>query len=157
AELLPPDRPLPDVIDHYIDAKLKQAAVQPAPLADDATIVRRLFLDLIGRIPTMAEAQAYVGSKDPSKRAELIGRLLASPEYVCHAANEFDVLLRGVDSTGPSVRPYLLATLAENRPWDQMFRELLGVQPAQLQPEQFILQRLKDSDMLTRDVSSVFF
>src|SRR5262245_36997699 len=128
ADLLPPDRLLPEVIDHYIDAKLKQAAVQPAPPADDATMVRRLSLDLIGRIPTMAEAQAYIVSKDPSKRAELVGRLLASPEYVRHAATEFDVLLRGVDSAGPSVRPYLLTALAENRPWDQMFRELLGVQ-----------------------------
>src|SRR6266498_901651 len=51
-ELLPADRPIPAAIDHYIDALLKQDGVTPARQADDATLVRRLTLDLVGRIPT---------------------------------------------------------------------------------------------------------
>src|SRR4051812_36801309 len=93
-DLLPPDRPIPEVIDHYIGLKLKQATVTPAPQTDDATLVRRLTLDLAGRIPTPAEVRAYLDSKDSEKRAKLIDRLMASPDYVRHSATEFDTLLR---------------------------------------------------------------
>ncbi len=61
ADLLPPDRPIAEVVDHYIDATLARERVKPAPRADDATLVRRLTLDLAGRIPTAAEARAFVG------------------------------------------------------------------------------------------------
>ena len=52
AELMPPDRPIEEVVDHYVDAGLVAAGAKAAPEADDATIVRRLTLDLLGRIPT---------------------------------------------------------------------------------------------------------
>lgn len=157
ADLLPADRPIAEVIDHYVSAKLKEAGVTPAPPADEATIVRRLTLDLAGRIPTPAEVQAYLQSQDPQKRAQLIEQLMASPWYVRHAAIEFNTMLRGPDLTGPDLRPYLLAAFKENRPWDQMFREMMGVAEAAHKPEAFVLQRLKDPDVLTRDVSSLFF
>jgi hypothetical protein len=155
--LLPADRPIAEVIDHYIDARLKQAKIDPAQSADDRTLARRLYLDLAGRIPTAAEARAYAQSTDTDKRAKLIDTLLSSPDYVRHNSNEFDELLRCDNPDAPSVRPYLLVAFRENRPWDRMFRELLGVTPDPTKPEQFVLKRLKDTDMLARDVSSVFF
>src|SRR4051812_41560234 len=79
ADLLPTDRPIPEVIDHYVDAKLKAAGVAQAPQADDYTLVRRLTLDLVGRIPTATESKAYVESADPQKREKLVERLMASP------------------------------------------------------------------------------
>src|SRR5262249_10135476 len=67
-------------------------------------------------------------------------------------------LLAGDTEKAPSVRPYLLAAIKENRRWDRMFRELLGVQPASAgRPETFVLGRVKEPDDLTRDVSSIFF
>jgi hypothetical protein len=155
--LLPADRPMPDVIDSYIDAKLQQAKVRPAPPADEHTLVRRLYLDLAGRIPTAEEARAYARATNPDKRAKLIDALMASPEYVRHNATEFNQLLRAGNPDAASVRPYLLSAFHDKRPWDRMFRELLGVAPAPDRPEQFVLKRLKDTDMLARDVSSVFF
>jgi Protein of unknown function (DUF1549)/Protein of unknown function (DUF1553) len=156
-ELLPADRLIPEVIDHYVELKLKQAGITPAPQADDSTFLRRLTLDLAGRIPTSAEAKAYVESKDPDKRAKLLERLMASPEYVRHAATEFDTLLRANNDQAQSLRPYLLVALKENRPWDRMFRELMGVEPDPNRPDQFVLSRLGDLDRLTRDVSGTFF
>jgi hypothetical protein len=155
--LLPSDRPMAAVIDHYIDARLHQAKVQPAPPTDDHTVVRRLYLDLAGRIPTADEARAYAQSSDADKRARLIDALLRSPEYIRHNASEFDQLLRCDNPDAPSVRPYLLVAFRENRPWDRMFAELLGVSPDPARPEQFVVKRLKDTDMLARDVSSIFF
>ena len=161
ADLLPADRPIAEVIDHYTDEKLKAAGVTPAPQADDATIVRRLMLDLTGRIPTAAEAQQYVASTDPQKRSQLVDSLIASPWFVRHSATQYNLMLRGIDGNGPDQRAYLLAALGENRPWNRMVRELLGGLPGDaadpLGPEQFVLKRLNDQDLLTRDVSSMFF
>jgi len=155
-DLLPPDRPIGEVIDHYIDAKLVQAKFKPAPPASDTTVVRRLYLDLIGRIPAAVEAKLV--SKQSFGKDQLIATLLSSPGFARHNANEFDVLLRNSNTDAPSVRPYLLESFQENRPWDVMFRDLIGATetPSNTKPEVFVLKRLKDADALTRDVSSVF-
>src|SRR6266542_2972729 len=81
-DLLPPDKPIPEVIDHYIKAALQQENVSPAPLADDARYLRRVMLDLVGRIPTVDELKTYTSSKDPNKKVLLVDRLLATPAFV---------------------------------------------------------------------------
>jgi hypothetical protein len=158
-ERLPADRPMPDVIDHHVDQQLQKAKVIPVPQADDATLVRRLYLDLAGRIPTPTETREYIESTDPRKRDKLVAELVAAPEFIRHNANEFDAFLRNDNGDGGSVRTYLLAAFKENRSWDRMFRDLLGATetPHPAKPEQYVLRRLKDRDALTRDVSSVFF
>ncbi|MSR55846.1 MAG: DUF1553 domain-containing protein [Gemmataceae bacterium] len=158
-ELLPANRPMGEVIDHYIDVKLKKAKLAPAPPADDATFVRRLYLDLAGRIPTVVETQTFISSKDPQKQQKLINELALYPEFIRHNATEFDVFLRNENPDGGSVRSYLLAAFQENRPWDLMFRDLVGAgeKVHTAKPEQYVLKRLKDRDVLARDVSSVFF
>ncbi len=158
-DLLPANKPFGEVIDHYINAKLKKAKIAPAPQANDATLVRRLYLDLAGRIPSPAEAQAFINSKDPQKRLKLIEELAATPEFLQHNATEFDIFLRNENPESISVRSYLLTAFKANQPWDQTFRDLIGASekshPAK--PEQYVLKRLKDRDVLARDVSSVFF
>ena len=89
-DLLPPDRAIAEVVDHYIDGALRKAAIKPATTADDATLIRRLTLDLAGRIPTAAESRAFIGSTDPDKRVRLVDRLMASPGFVRHQATELD-------------------------------------------------------------------
>ncbi len=152
-DLLPADRPIGAAIDHYLDARLRKANVEPAPQAPDATLVRRLYLDLAGRIPTSAEA------RNPLAKTKLIESLLAAPEFARHNAKEFDVMLRNDNPDAGALRPYLLQAFKENRPWDAMFRDLLGASASAdaTKPESFVLKRLKDPDALARDVSSVFF
>src|SRR4051794_23884268 len=87
-DLLPAEYPIEEAVDHYLDAGLKEAGVSPVAPADDAELVRRLMLDLAGRIPTAAEVGSFVGSADLNKRAALVDRLLASPGFVRHQANE---------------------------------------------------------------------
>ena len=157
-DLLPPDRPIAAVVDHYIDAALRKEAIKPATTADDATLIRRLTLDLAGRIPTAAEARAYVDSSDPDKRTRLIDRLMASSGFVRHQATELDTMLMA-GSTG-SLRDYLVKATGENRPWDQIFRELMlpdQTDKGQKVAAEYLRQRVKDLDRLTADVSSTFF
>jgi len=160
--LLAPDRSIAEVIDHYIDAKLAQAQIKPAPPAPDTTLVRRLYLDLIGRIPAAVEAREFASR--PLDRTRLIESLVSTPAFARHNANEFDVLLRNRNTDATSLQPYLLDAFQANRPWDAMFRDLLGASepakpgiPVKARADDFVLKRLKDADALTRDVSSVFF
>lgn len=168
AELLPAGTPIERAIDHYIDAKLKEDKVTPAGLADDATLIRRLTLDLVGRIPTTAETAAFVASTDPNKRAQLVDRLIASSGFVRHQATQFDVML--MEGTRGSIRDYLNSALAEKKSWDRIFQDLLL--PVETTPgpmtkgkrggmsggaSVFLRERLTDLDKLTTEVSVVFF
>src|SRR5262245_2566007 len=92
-ELLPADKNIHDAVDHYIDVALKRDGITPALRADDANLIRRLTLDLVGRIPTVAESKAFVESTDADKTAKLVDRLMASPGFVRHQATEFDAML----------------------------------------------------------------
>jgi hypothetical protein len=157
-ELLPPDQPIEAAIDHYIELRLKKENVSPAPEAPAENLLRRTMLDLAGRPPTMHESQAYAADASPDKRTQLIDRLLASPAFVRHQANEFDALL--MEGKG-SLRQYLSEAFTENKSWDRMFRELLlGIEGDAEQkrgPLQFVKSRANDIDRLTTDVSSLFF
>ncbi|SIO24914.1 Protein of unknown function [Singulisphaera sp. GP187] len=157
-DLQPADRPIPEVVDFYLDAKLSQEGIKPAAATDDAGLVRRLTLDLIGRIPTAAEMRAYVESTQPEKQVELVDRLMASPAYARHMANELDAMMMA--GTRGSLRDYLSRAIEEDRPWDQIFRELILAdesQPGLKGVGNYLKPRAKDLDRLTSDVSSIFF
>lgn len=157
-DLLPADRTIEQAIDHYIDARLTRSEQSAAPQADDAVLLRRLALDLGGRIPTAHEAREYVAAKDPNKRAALVDRLLDSQAFVQHQANEFDTAL--MFGANGSLREYLEVAMAENRPWDQVFREIISGDesvPGAKGIQQYLKARLSDTDKLTNDVSIHFF
>jgi hypothetical protein len=158
-DLLPADQPIEQTIDHYLDARLKEEGIEPAAQADDANLIRRLTLDLNGRIPTASETEAFVTLTDSDKRIQLVDRLITSPAFVRHQATELDTLLMAGTRRG-SIRAYLLKAVAENRPWDQLFRELLladETDPKHKGASEFIKQRLGDPDKLTTEVSALFF
>jgi Protein of unknown function (DUF1549)/Protein of unknown function (DUF1553) len=158
ADLLAPDRPIADVVDHYVDETLRREGVKPAPLADDAALLRRLTLDLAGRIPTAAESQAFVGSTDREKTDRLVDRLMASPGYVRHQAAELDEMLMA--GQRGSLRDYLARAVGENRSWDQIFRELMlpdQRDKARKAAAEYLRARVKDTERLTAEVSSTFF
>ena len=164
ADRPPADRPIPAVIDHFVDDLLKADEITPASQADDATLVRRLTLDLAGRIPTLAEAEEYVNSSDPGKRSKLVERLLASPAFVRFQAAQFDVMLNstvaGGDRRRGGVGEYLLAALQDGKSWDRIFRELMlpdESDPRQKGAVEYLRARVKDHDQLTNDVSVAFF
>ena len=161
AEILPPDRPISEAIDHYVDARLSKAGVTPAGQIDDYNLIRRLTLDLVGRIPTSRESREFVESSDPKKREQLVDRLMASPEFIRFQAMQFESMLAGPRSRrGGGLHEYLVRAIGENRPWDQIFRELLlpnDNDPKTKGASDYLKSRLKDIDRMTIDVSVAFF
>jgi hypothetical protein len=160
AELPSPDRAIAEVVDHYIDEGLRKSNISPALPADDRGLVRRLTLDLAGRIPTAAETHAYAASTDRDKLPRLVDRLMASPAFVRHQATELDTMLMAGASGNGGLREYLVKAVGENRTWDRIFRELMlpdQNDKAQKAAALYLRQGLKDLDRLTADVSSTFF
>ncbi len=106
--------------------------VPTSPQADDAEFLRRVTLDLTGRIPTYQQTVAFLDSKDPDKRRKLIDELLDSPEYGEHFGTIWRILLVGRDSgttvkgTGTdTLRPWLAEQFNTNRGWNAIVTDLL--------------------------------
>jgi len=155
------DAPLHERIDQAIEA----AHFGPlAPPAADAEFLRRVTLDLTGIIPTSAEARAFLADQSPQKRAALIEKLLGSPPYARHLAQTFDAMLmeRRPENRIKSAEwlEYLRQSFAENKPYDQLAREILsadGADPAHRAAARFYLDRDAETNLLTRDVGRLFF
>ncbi len=155
------DPPIESVIDRHIDAKLAAEKLTPAAQADDATLIRRLTLDLVGRIPTVGETDAYLKATAADKRAKLVDRLMASPAFDRYQAVLFDAMLNADPGRGRSgsVRDYLTQAMKDKKPWDQIFRELMlpGDNEKTKAAGEFLRARVQDADKMTNDVSVAFF
>ena len=124
--------PLPESakIDEILAKAWQKQGLKPNAPATDDVFVRRVYLDIAGRIPTTDEAEAFLKSSDPQKRGKLIDTLLASDGYVSNFFNYFaDILRLQTDSkgalTGYAYADWLKAALKKNQPFDSMVRELL--------------------------------
>lgn len=104
--------------------------LKPNPPAPDEVLVRRLYLDIAGRIPTVEESQEFIRSNDPAKRSKLIDRLLASDGYTSNMFNYWADVLRLTDNvkgrvTAEAYEEWLKQQLKANTPYDQFVRNLL--------------------------------
>ncbi|HWA97323.1 MAG TPA: DUF1549 domain-containing protein, partial [Pirellulales bacterium] len=148
-----------------IDALVESAAMGPlAAPADDAEFVRRIYLDLVGMIPTVDEVRAFIDDSAADKRARLIDRLLASPEFARHMMHTFDAMLmeRRTDKyvTAPDWQAYLYQSFLAGKPYDALMRELLvvdGAEPATRPAAKFLLNRECEPHAVTRDVGRMYF
>jgi hypothetical protein len=119
-------------VDRLLETGLKEAGAEAAPLADDAEFLRRVYLDIAGRVPSVSEARAFLSSKDADKRRKLIDQLLDSPAYANNFANVWRALLLPEASTRfqvrfqvPAMETWLRKQFSENVGYDQMVREIL--------------------------------
>ncbi len=148
-----------------IDQLLAETYVgPPIPLADDATYVRRVYLDLTGRVATAEQVKHFMANPSPTKRAELIDTLLASPEFPRHMAVTFDVMImeRRAEKhiKTPAWREFLHTAFKENRPLNKLAGQILaadGVDPARRAAARFYLDREGEPNLLTRDTGRIFF
>lgn len=125
--------PPQNFIDELVAAEWKRLGVKPAPLADDATFLRRVFLDLIGTLPTADETRLFLNDGAPQKRSRVIDELLARPEYVDYWSLRWGDLLRAHrrylgDKGLASFSGWIRQSVRENKPLDTLTRELLTAQ-----------------------------
>ncbi len=126
---LPPAR---NFIDQHVFANLKLLGIPPSPVCDDATFLRRVSLDIAGRLPTVKEAEAFLASTDPTKRDRLVDALLTSPDYADFFANKWTALLKNKRDAASDItanfafHSWVRDSLLANKPYDQLVRQLLA-------------------------------
>jgi hypothetical protein len=121
-------------IDRFIAKRWDETRIEPAPRADDAEFLRRVYLDLAGRIPSVEEARTFLADQRVDKRTRLVEQLLDGSRYVAHFTNVWRLLLLPeagnnfqVRLQQPSFEAWLKQKVALNVGYDKMARELLTV------------------------------
>jgi len=128
-------------VDELAAKKFEQLGIQPSPLCDDATFVRRAFLDATGTQPTIEQSQAFVKSDNPKKREALIDELLGlsgDPERDIHNDNyaawwtlKWSDLIRNTSNGGGqelamwSMHNWMKEAFRTNRPFNRFVSELV--------------------------------
>jgi hypothetical protein len=120
-------------INEQIAAGWADAGLQPSADATDGEWCRRVHLDLVGRVPTVAELQAFLADSSPTKKANLVARLLGD-DYVDEYARTFTDLwttvligrdLENERVSRPGMRQYLRRALSRNIPYDRFMEDLV--------------------------------
>lgn len=119
-----------DQIDAIIRLDLKKHKLKPNPPVSDVLFVRRVYLDVIGRIPTDKELGSFHADTREDRRARLIDLLLDSPGHESHMFNWLGDMLRVKDDyyrIGKTwtFHTWLKTQLRENRPWDELVHDML--------------------------------
>jgi hypothetical protein len=122
--------PRANFIDDLNLAQLSKLGLAPSPPCDEATFLRRAFLDTIGRLPSPEEVGEHLADRSPRRKERLVELLLARPEFVDYWTYKWaDILL----VTGAKLRPaaidayaqWIRDRVAENTPWDRLVREVV--------------------------------
>ncbi len=125
----------PGLIDRYLLQAMKDAGVTPAGKTNDYEFLRRVTLDLTGRIPAADRVLSFAADPSPDKRARLVDELLAQPEWVDKWTMYFGDLFKNVDRNTQVNRyeqgrnafyGWIRDSLAADKPYDQMARELIA-------------------------------
>jgi len=125
-----------EVINRSIREQWRKTSVIGATDCTEPQLVRRLYLDLAGRIPALDEVQSFINDDTPNKNVLLVDHILQSEDYVQHFADVFDTLLMG--RTQPNQynerqkhqwRSWLENIFRENRPWNDVVVAMLLARP----------------------------
>lgn len=154
--------PKHNYIDEFVWKKLARLNLTPSDPAPEHAFLRRAYIDIIGRVPTLLETHAFLDDKSPEKRAQLIDRLLDSPEYVDHWSNKWADLLRpnpyrvGIKTT-LNYDAWIRDAFRKNKPYDQFVRELVTAKGGTWRNGAVTLFRDRRSpDEITTIVSQLF-
>ncbi|MBB6049248.1 DUF1549 and DUF1553 domain-containing protein [Armatimonas rosea] len=157
-----PAQPQPTNIDRLIENKLAALGLDASPTCSDSDYLRRVSLDLTGLLPTPDTTRAFLADTDPQKRSKLVETLLARPEYVDYWTLKWGDLLRSNrnvlnDKGLIALNRWIRDSVAANKPWNTMARELLLAQGSAYDdgPANYF-RAAATPDALTETTSQVF-
>lgn len=149
-------------IDDAVDQKLMQLKYLPSDLCTDEEFIRRVYLDVIGILPTLEEVTAFAADQDPNKRDKAVDQLLDRPEYSKFWALKWGDLLRLTSGqvTNEGVYKYyrwVERSFRENKPYDQFATELLTATGSTFSnPAANFYRTSKDMNDCVETISQVF-
>ena len=149
-------------IDKLVLDRLAESNISTSPRANDAEYLRRVYLDLAGRIPTVDEAKAFLDSTDSDKRAKLVDGLLAGKDHARHLADIWQVLLISKNSDARRLDrkafvDWIAGEFAKNRPYNELVREILTAEgPQDKNPATTFWLSQVTVDRMTDTIGKVF-
>ena len=149
-------------IDLALEPRLKALGIVPSSIAPDAVFLRRIFLDLLGILPTGAEARAFLLDPSPNRREILVDRLLERPEFADFWALKWADILRVEEKTLDSVgvrqmHEWLRRAMAEGMPLNELARQLVSSRGSTYShPQANFYRALRDSESRTEAITQVF-
>lgn len=159
-EALPPVK---NFVDAAVFANLKELGIPPSPVCDDATFIRRVTLDIAGRLPTADESRTFLKSTNPDKRNQWIDELLRSSDYADFFAGKWTAVLKNRrDDTSDMIsnfafHAWVRDSLLANKPYDQFVRELLAATGTVIDnPPVAWYKRVKEPKDQIEDVAQLF-
>jgi hypothetical protein len=155
------EKPLRQLIDAEMQKAWQREKITPAGRCDDATFLRRIYLDLVGTVPTYQETTKFLADPDPKKREKLIDRLLDDPRYATEQAHVWDLAFFGRNPAGydatrkrESFKKWLAEQFAKNELYDRWVHELLLAEKEG--PELFYVQFRNQPEEATVAVTRLF-
>ncbi|MCB9937429.1 MAG: DUF1549 domain-containing protein [Planctomycetaceae bacterium] len=149
-------------IDRHVFARLQQLQIQPSPRSVDSEFIRRVYLDVIGVLPSRSETEAFLADGDSNKRHKLIDRLLERDEYAEFWAQKWSDLLRIKSSklSASGVHKFhrwIVRAMQENIPYDQIATELLTARGSTFtNPPANFYRAMADPNDCAESVSQLF-
>ncbi|MCA9118728.1 MAG: DUF1549 domain-containing protein [Planctomycetaceae bacterium] len=157
---MPPSK---NFVDELVFANLEELGIPPSPVCDDATFLRRVSLDIGGRLPTDTEAREFLASTELDKRDQVIEALLRSPDYADYFANKWTTLLKNRRDDASDItsnfafHSWIRDSLLANKPYDQLVRELLAATGTVIaNPPVAWYKRVKEPKEQIEDVAQLF-
>jgi len=155
--------PVKNFIDQHVFANLKQIGIPPSPICDDSTFLRRVSLDIGGRLPTLEETKAFTADKAPDKRDRAVEALLNSPDYADFFANKWTALLKNQRTEAADItsnfafHAWMRDSLLANTPYDQIVRQILASTGTIVSnPPVAWYKRVKEPTTQVEDVAQLF-
>lgn len=150
-------------IDELVFRKLIELGLPPSDLSSDGTFLRRVTIDIAGRLPTPTETEQFLMDQDSSKRARAIDRLLDSPDYADYFANKWAAVLRNKRATNArkvhtyGFHSWIQRSLRENKPYDEFVREVITASgDSQFNPPVNWYNEVKDQSAQLEDTAQLF-
>ena len=155
--------PIKNFVDKAVFANLKELGIPPSPVIDDATFLRRVTLDIGGRLPTEAEASAFLANKSPDKRDQWIDELLQGTDYADFFAAKWTAVLKNRRDDASDLlsnfafHAWVRDSLLANKPYDHFVRELLAATGTVIgNPPVAWYKRVKEPKNQIEDVAQLF-
>jgi hypothetical protein len=155
--------PVKNFIDELVFANLKAIGVPPSPVCDDATFLRRVSLDIAGRLPTAEETSAFLANPAADKRDQAIDVLLTSPDYADYFANKWTALLKNKREEAADItanfafHSWVRDGMLANKPYDEMVRQILAATGTIVaNPAVAWYKRVKEPNAQLEDVAQLF-
>ncbi|MFK8115329.1 MAG: DUF1553 domain-containing protein [Rubripirellula sp.] len=156
----PPPR---NAVDTFVIKKLKSLGIPASPPCDDATFLRRVTLDIAGRLPNLVELQRFESDGSDLKRENLVDRLLRSPDHADYFAGKWSAILRNRRGVGElkfaniAFHQWIRDGLAANTPYDEFVRAIVaGSGSVASHPPVAWYQQVPDTNQRIEDAAQLF-